>query len=160
VDQCVKRIPVTGVVDVADAHQDVIDGLYGSSFHQLELVFEGEEHVFHILPDLGDQVEAFFKQLLHQRGEITFVSVALALEALKQGFEYLMVVVCHVGRGDEKAGQLPVLVDDQVQLEAKEPASGAFSSGSDSLKDFMGVDAEIIADGQLLGVDIVVAGAD
>lgn len=58
VDQGVKRIPVARVVDVANRHQNIVDCLDASSFHQVELIRECEEHIFYVLSDLGEQVQA------------------------------------------------------------------------------------------------------
>ena len=150
---------MAGVVDVANSHEDVVYRLYASSLHQVELVLKRKEHVFHVLPDSGDQVQAFLQQLLHQGGEVAPVPVALALQPLEQIPQHLVVVVGHVGRGDEQAGQLPVLVDDQVQLEAVKPAGGALSPRRYPLEDTVLMNAEVVADGQLLGVDVVVLGS-
>lgn len=79
--------------------------------------------------------------------------------------QHPVVVVGHVGRGEEEAGQLPVLIGDQVQLEAEEPACRAFSPAGYPLKDPVGVytkviaDSKVITDRQLLGVNVVVPGA-
>lgn len=101
-------------------------------------------------------MQPLFEQLLHQRGELAFIAIILALQARERGAEHPGVVVGHIGRGDEQAHQLSVLVDHQMQIEAEEPAGGGAAAGGHLLKDPVGVYAAVVADSQLFGVDVVV----
>ena len=50
-----------------------------------------------------------------------------------------------------------MLAREQVQLEAEEPAGGAPAAAGQLPEDPVQMDAAVVADGQLLGVDVVVA---
>lgn len=57
--------------------------------------------------------------------------------------------VVHVSRGESKVENLPpLLVDDQVQLEAEEPPHGALASHGDSFEHFVAVDTAVVAHAQ------------
>lgn len=158
-DQRVERISVSGMVNIADAHEDIIDSFDRASLPQVELVGEGQEHVFHVLSDLADQVQPLFEELLEHGSQVAFVSIALAPEACEHAGEHLLVVVCYIGWREQEAYQLLVFICHQVQLEAKEPAGGGLASLGDAVKDAVLVNPAVVADGQLLGVDVVMATA-
>ena len=52
-----------------------------------------------------------------------------------------------------------MLICHQMQLKAKEPASGGLASLGNAVKDAVLMNPAVVTDGQLLGVNIVVAGS-
>src|SRR5437773_2095770 len=92
------------------------------------------------------------QQVLGQRlGEIAFIPKELADEScgeLGNG-----VPIIDVAWGEAKGQQLTLIVDDQVQLEAEEPAHRGLATCSAPSKDPMGVNAGIVTDGKGSGVD-------
>lgn len=80
----------------------------------------------HVSADLGHQVQPFLQQFPQKEGQVAFVAVALAFQALEQVAQHLRVVVCHVGRGGEETHQLRARVRHQVQLGTENQPVKAF----------------------------------
>ena len=61
--------------------------------------------------------------------------------------------IIDVARGQAERQELALIIDDQVELEAIEPADRGLATSSTAVKDAMGVDASVVTDGKGGGVD-------
>jgi hypothetical protein len=107
----------------------------------------------HLFAQLGDQVQSLGdQQVLGQwLREIAFVAKKLAHQAFHQLGNRMPII--DIARGQAKGQDLTLIVDDQVQLEAVEPAHRGLATSSTPVKDAMGVNASVMADGKRGGID-------
>ena len=61
--------------------------------------------------------------------------------------------IIDIARSQAERQDLALIIDDQVQLEAIEPADRGLATSSTAVKDAMGVDASVVTDGKGGGVD-------
>ena len=82
----------------------------------------------HLLAQLGDEAQSVGDQQLlgEWLREITFVSKEFAHEACGELGHGMPII--DVARGETKGQQFALIIDDQVQLEAVEPADRGFAS--------------------------------
>ena len=114
----------------------------------------GQEHVAHVLAQLGDEVEALRDQeLLGQRlGDVALVAKEFAEEAARdQAGNWLAVV--DVARRQTEGEQFAPVVDHQMEFEAIEPAHRGLAAPGIRPEDAMLVDARVVADRQRGRVD-------
>ncbi len=85
-------------------------------------------------------MQALLPQLVEQRlGNIAFVAEHFAGEPVGHVGDRFAIV--DVAGGEFDGEQFAPVVDDQMQLEAEEPASRGFAALSDVAEDAMGMDA-------------------
>ncbi len=107
----------------------------------------------HLFAQLGDELEPLGdQQLLGQRlGQIAFVAKEFAHQTLRELRNRFPII--DVAWGQAERQDLALIVDHQVQLEAVKPAHRGLATSSTAIKDAMGVNAGIVADGKRSGVD-------
>ncbi len=76
----------------------------------------------HLFAQLGDEVKSLCDQQVQGQGlgEITFIAKELACKSCGQLRNRVLII--DVAWGQAKGQLLPLIIDDQVQLEAVEPA--------------------------------------
>ena len=83
--------------------------------------------------------------------DIAFVGEEGAEEGFGQFRHRLPIIGIARGKGDLE--QRAAVIDDEMELEAKEPAHRGFPAGSEVPKDFVLGDAAVMADGERGRVD-------
>src|SRR5258708_34467345 len=123
---------MAGMLDLADVLELVVDRLDDRALAEEQLVRESHQAVAHVLAPAGDKLDRMLDaELLGQRlRDVALVAEELAteaLDALEQGGDGLAVV--DVTAGEAEGEELALIVDDQLQLEAVEPAQRSLSAG-------------------------------
>jgi len=143
---------MAGALDAALAFQDVVDGFDNRALAQQDLVPQGHQFVLHVLFDASDELQALFPQLVEQRlGDIAFVAEHFPGEAVDHVGHGFAIV--DVAGGEFDGEQFAPVVNDQMQLEAEEPASRGFAALGDIAEHAMRMDAMRVADFETCGVD-------
>ncbi len=121
-------------------------------FAEQNLVDELDQAVFPVFLRLGDELESPFVQLFKQGlRDITTVAEQFAQQVLGHVRHRLAVIGV---RGRElKRQQLTLVVDNQVEFEAKVPAHRVFTPPRLPLKDFVRMGTAGVADVERGGVD-------
>jgi len=123
---------------LADVLEVIVDRLDERALAQQELVRERQQAVAHVLAQAGDELDALVDQepLGERLWNVALVPKELAkgpFDALKQRRDGLAVV--DVAAREAEGEQLAALVDDEVELEAVEPAErGLAARGVESMK--------------------------
>lgn len=124
----VVHAAVPGVHKLSHVLEHVVDRLYDAALAQHNLVIDRHELVFHVAFDARDDVHAVVPQLAEQVGrDISLVGIQLAEQLFCQHFNHTLVPVVNIGLGHHEVENLPLLVADQVKLEAHEPPHGALA---------------------------------
>jgi hypothetical protein len=136
-----------------DVFELISDGLNDGSFAEKEFIRPVEQTVVHLFAQLGDEVQPLgHQELLSQRqGEIAFGAFEFADEPCDQFGNGTPII--DIAWGQAKGQQLALIIDDQVQLEAKEPADRGLATCGAPFKHAMLVDACIVANSEWSGVD-------
>lgn len=100
----------------------VIDGLNDGSASEHNLVHEGQQFIFHVPSNAGNELGALFPQGCKQvLGNVTTITEDLTVHGLGELGNGLDVVVRHVAGSDEEGYEFTVLIDDEVKFESVEP---------------------------------------
>ena len=134
------------MVNLRDVFELISDGLDDGSFAEEECVRPVKQAIVHLFTQLGDEVQSVgHQELLGQGlGEIAFIPKEFANESCGQlgnGTPIIDVAGC-----ETKGQQLALVIDDQVELEAEEPADRGLTACGSPGKDTMLVDTGIVAD--------------
>ena len=122
-----------GVLYLAYVLEFVINGLDDGSFPEQNLVIKVHQRVFHVPFELRDQVYVIDKEHLKEvLADVPPVCEELAEEFLGELSVLKGVSVIDIARSELPLYDLAPVVDDQVQLEAVEPAHRALALGSPS----------------------------
>ena len=107
----------------------------------------------HLLPQLGDEVQPLGDQELPSQGlgEIAFVPKELAHQTFRELRNRMPII--DIARSQAECQDLALIIDDQVQLKAEEPAHRGLAACGTSGKDAVLVNARIAADRERGGVD-------
>ncbi len=110
------------MLDLADILERVIDALDDGALAQQQLVRVGEESLPHVLAHRGDKPNARLnQQLLGQGlGNVATITKEFAKEAADQAGNGTAVI--DIARCQTESWQFASIIDNQVQLEAVEPA--------------------------------------
>lgn len=136
--------------------QFVVDGLYHGPFAEQHLVRYAHQAVPHVVPHLGDELDAVDEQLMEQfLGYVSLVADQFAIDLLDEVLDLQRLPVVDIRRGDHEAQHLALLVDDEVHLETEEPSHGALAPHGDTSEHLVPVDALVAADTHRRGVDEV-----
>ena len=156
-EQGVDGEAVAGVLQAPAGLQLVKQGLNHESFAQQHVVQQGQQVVLHVATNAGDQVQTPLPEALQQRlGQIAFISKDLPLQSSTQGLKRFAVV--SAASRNPEGHDLALVIDEQMELEAKEPAHGGTTTPGQPLADPVPADSCIVADRQLGTVDKVDAG--
>jgi len=138
---------VAGVLHLTDILQFIVYRLYHRPLAEHNLVGEAHQAVFHVAPHAGDQVDAVDKEYLGELlGDVALVGEALAEDGPEETLAAERLPVIHVGLCDGKAEDLPPVVDEDVELEAVEPAHGGLAHLGDAPEHPVSFDALVITD--------------
>jgi hypothetical protein len=95
VDHEVGNAAVSGVLDLGDVLELVIDGFDDSALAQQELVEQRQQAVLHVASDRCDQMKSLHDQLpCKLLGDVTFVAEKLAGQASDQAWDRPSVIDC------------------------------------------------------------------
>ncbi len=149
----VVRAAVTGVLDLADVLELIVDGLDERALAQQKLVGEVHEHTTHILAQFGDEAQALREEELlgEWLRDLALVAKELAKETADQAGHWTPII--GVARGEAEGQQLATIVDDEMELEAVEPAHRGLGASRVDPKDAMLLDARRVADDERGRVD-------
>ncbi len=153
IDEEVDGTAMARMLNLRDVFELIGDGFDDGPFAQEELVGPIEQAVVHLLAQFGDELESLGDQQVLREGqrEIAFITNELAHEPF--GELGNRVPIINVAWRQAKGHELALIVDDQVQFEAIEPAHRGFPTSSTSRKDAMGVDTGVMTDRQRSRVD-------
>lgn len=146
----VCRTPVPGMLDLVAVFELVIDGLNKVPLPEHELVPGREQLVLHVSPDASDELCALLPERFEQiSGDISPVSIQLAMELLTELCSQPWIVVGHVSWSEHERGEFTSFIDHHVQFEPVEPAHAAFATGCQSFEDFVPSNAVVVTDNHL-----------
>ena len=115
---------------------------------QEDFVEPWHEIIFHVLADARDEMEA----LLPELAEEFFADIALVgKEFTGKGSDHVpegCAVGC-IARRDFNGHDFPLVIDDDMQLKAIEPAHGGLASCGEALEDLVAADPLVMTDRQL-----------
>jgi hypothetical protein len=104
------------------------DGLNDGSFADQELVREMHQAIGHVLAQPRDQMKPLLKKQLRQRSrDVPAIANELTTQMLDQ--ERYGTPIIHVSRRQTAGEQISLVIDRQMQFEAKEPAHGGLATG-------------------------------
>lgn len=131
----------------------VVYRFYNGSLSKKDLVPHAHQHIFHVVPDTGDQMQALVEEHFHK----FFRDIPLvAVQATEYFLQYIALLqrcpVVLAGPGDHKVEQFPLIVDHDVELEAVEPPHCRPARIGNVLEHFVGIDALVVADSYWRGV--------
>ena len=136
---------MTRMLDLRDVLELVIDTLDNGPFAQQRLVRQREQAVVHVGLEFGDELQAASEKLLEEgMRAVAFVAKQLAEEVFGELVHRFTVI--DAGWCDTTGQQLTAIIDDDMQLEAKEPAYRTASTRGQQLKHPMLVDPAIMTD--------------
>ena len=123
VDQEVRHTAVARMFDLGNILELVDDGLDNSPLPQEDLVHHRQEPILHVRLEFRDQLEAEGLQQLLKQGvrQIALVRKDLPEEALDQARNRSAIIDVAGRQGHIQ--QFATVVEQQMQFEAKEPAS-------------------------------------
>lgn len=143
IDHGVDDTPMARVLDLLDVFKLIVDAFDDRALAQSQLLHQWHEFVLQVLADLGDQVQttlpAFVEEALRH---VASIRDELAGQALGQVGDGLAII--DVARRDPKREQLATVVDDEVELEAVEPAHGMLTAPRDLLEHLVTVDPAVV----------------
>ena len=144
-DEGVDGGSVSGVLQAHAGLELVKEGFNNESFAQQHFVQQGHQVVLHVAANAGDQMKAPLPESLQQPlGNMAFISKDLPLQSSGHGLKRFAVVSSSI-RNPE--GHDPALViDEQMELAAKEPAHGSTTTPGHPLEDPVPADSCIVAD--------------
>jgi len=147
VDEEIDGTAMTRVLNLRDVLEVVNDGLNEGTLAQEQLVGERHEGVAHILAQVRDEPEALGEEelLSERRGEVALVGKEFAKELMGEARNWSSVV--ESTRGKTEREQLAMVIDDQMELEAVEPAHRRTAAPGIDTKDTMLRDPRRMADG-------------
>ena len=126
-DHKIDGTAMTGMLNLRNILELVNDGLNDHSFAQQELVRKVHEMVLHVFAQPGDELESLFKEQFAQRsGNVAAIPEQLATQVLDHANNRSPII--DIAWGQTTGEQFPLIVDGQVQLEAKEPAHARFAT--------------------------------
>ena len=122
-DQGVDGGAVAGVLQAHAGLELVKEGFNHESFAQHHVVQQGQQVVLHGATNAGDQVQAPLPEALQQRlGQIAFISKDLPLQSSGHGLKRFAVI--SAASRHSEGHDLAFVIDEQMELAAKEPAHG------------------------------------
>ena len=110
------------------------------------LIEDRQQPVLHILLQLRDQLQILLAQdFLQTLRDIAAVAYEFAHQVLRQ-FRHRLSVV-YIARRQMKSQEFPLIIDDQVQLEAVEPIDRRLAALGEVSKNLVRVDAAVVTNG-------------
>ena len=126
---------MSGVFNLCDIFQLIIDRLYQGSFSEQDFVRYAHQRVLHVIFHFGCQLYAIKKEILEQGlPDIPLVRAKFTLYVLQELFLFQRLTVVYVSRCEHEIENLALVIDNQVKLEAEEPSHGTFPASREALK--------------------------
>ena len=156
-DEGVAGASVSGVLQAHVGLALVKEGFNHESFAQHHVVQQGQQVVLHGAANAGDQVKAPLPEALQQLlGNMAFISKDLPLQSSGHILKWFAVV--SAASRHPEGQDLALVMDEQMELAAKEPAHGGTTTPGHTLADPVPTDSCIAADHQPGAVGKVDAG--
>jgi hypothetical protein len=157
-DHKIGGVAVAGVLNLGNVLELVDDGLGDGSFARQELVAQVHQAAGHVLTQPRDEVESLLKKQLGERsGDVASVANEFAAQSLDQ--ERNRTAIIHISWSQATGQQLSLVIDRQMEFEAKEPAHSRHAASGLSCKDPVLTDAFGMTNFSRGGVDETDAGA-
>ena len=132
------------MLHLSDVLQFVIDGFDNGSLSCQQSVRHAHDGSLHIALEFRYQLYAIDKKPLEEfLSDISLVPNELTVQEFYERLVSKRLAVIDVSWGNHEVKQLSFLIADEVQLEAKEPAHGAFAPLGDALECPMNVNTLI-----------------
>ena len=145
VDNEIDHAAMSRVLDLTYVLELIIDRLDQGAFSEEYFVEHRQQLVFHILPDLGDQLHAHLPELGEDFfRDVTAIAEEFAPESPRQAWSRLAII--DVAWSDHHCQQLTAVVDHQMNFEAVEPARAGLAAFSQVTKDLVRVDPQVVTD--------------
>lgn len=139
-DHKIGGAAVAGVLNLGNVLELVDDGLNDGSFAHQPLVAQVHQAVGHVLTQPRDEVESLLKKQLGERsGDVASVANEFAAQSLDQ--ERNRTAIIHISWSQATGQQLSLVIDRQMEFEAKEPAHSRLAASGLSCKDPVLTDA-------------------
>ena len=133
--------------NLGDVFQLVIDGLDDGPLANQHLVHQGHQTVLHVLTNRRNQLNTLFKEVVKQwLRDVAFIAKQFAPESLGHMGHRLTVI--DIAWCQVKGEQLALVVDNEMQLEAVEPAHRVLATSGQTGKDLVAVDPSVVTDSQ------------
>jgi hypothetical protein len=141
------------MLDLADVVELIDDRLNEGARAQEPFISDGEQAIVHVLAPLGDEAPALGDEQLRGEllGDVAAVANERADETSNQTGHWTAII--HVARRQAARQQFPLIVNDQMEFEAVEPADRGLATSCVEGEDAMVADAGILADGERRRVD-------
>jgi len=142
---------VARVLHLTDVLELIDDRLDERSFSQQQLVHQAQQarlHLLLLLLRLGDQLDALReKQIEESLRDVASIGEHLAEQGLAQVRNGCAII--DLSARECEVEQVPFVIDDEMQLEAKEPAGARLATLCDAGEDTRLLDARVVADRQV-----------
>ena len=144
---------MAGMFGLRDVLELVVYRFYDGPFSQKYLVPHAHQHIFHVVPDTCDQMQALVEEHFHE----FFRDIPLiAVQTTEYFLQYITLFqrspVVLAGSGDHKVEQFPLIVDHDVELEAVEPPHCRPARIGNVLEHFVAIDALVVTDSYWSGI--------
>ncbi len=134
------------MLHLSDVLEFVVDGLYDSPLSGQQPVRHAHHSPLHVALELRYQLDAVNKEALEEvLPDISLVPDKLSVQEIHKCLVVKRLSVVNIPGGYHEVQQLAPLIADEVQLEAEEPAHGAFASLGYALERPVDMDALILA---------------
>ena len=122
IDEEVDGTAMARMLDVRDVFELIGDGLDDGTVAQQEFVGPIEQTVVHLFAQLGDELQSLGHQQVLGQGlrEVAFIAKKLAEQALGELGNRMPII--DVAWSEAEGQDLALIIDDQVQFQAEEPA--------------------------------------
>ena len=152
IGQEVDRTSMARMLNLGDVFELVDDGFHDGTLAQEEFVDQWHELVAQCRADTGDQLNVEGNQEFFQEffGQVALVGKQFAKELASHFWHGLAII--HVAGCEHHVEQFALIIENQVQFEAKEPAGGGFASFGQPGKDPVRVNPWVFAHRQRCGI--------
>lgn len=132
----IVEAPVTGMHQLGNVLEHVVDGLDDASFPKHDPVVKRHQVLLHIGAQAGHDMDSIVPQMSEKGlGDVSLVRVKFAEHLVCQGVNDGLIAVVDIGAGQDEVHKLPFLVAQQMQLEAHIPPHRALAFGGDVPED-------------------------
>ena len=136
---------MASMLNLTDILQLIVNRLNESPFAEEQLIPPPHQPILHVLADFGQEFEPLGKEHIVQRlGNIPTVPKELPKQLLGEGWHRLAVV--DIAWSQAKGQEFPLIIDDQVEFEAIEPAHRRLAPGGPAGEHLVRGDAAVVTD--------------
>ena len=124
---------MSGMLDLANVLELLVDGLDDRPLPEQQLVMQTHQRVLHVPLEPGDQVYAVHEEALEEiLADVSPVGEQLPEQLVREVTVFQWGAIIDIAWGQSPLHDLSLVIDDQVQLEAVEPAHRALAQGRQS----------------------------